>query len=116
VSLYLLAGNIFSLFSLRGILLKRDSIRCTSVTPVGTFTLIALWFASGLDVDLIVSPLTGFVSYADIGTSPEYTFTNPLAIEFGFWAFLISVFLLSHLFLFLRACTQSTVFPFPWLR
>jgi choline-glycine betaine transporter len=34
-------------------------------------------------------PLTEFAGYADIATSPEYGFTNPLAIEFGFWAFLI---------------------------
>ena len=34
-------------------------------------------------------PLTEFAGYADLATSPEYSFTNPLAIEFGFWAFLI---------------------------
>ena len=34
-------------------------------------------------------PLTEFAGYADLKTSPEYGFTNPLAVEFGFWGFLI---------------------------
>jgi choline-glycine betaine transporter len=59
------------------------------VTPVSTFTFIAILFTSGLDVGLIMFPLTEFAGYADIATSPEYAFTNPLAIEFGYWAFLI---------------------------
>lgn len=59
------------------------------VTPVPLFTFIAILFTSGLDVGLIMFPLTEFGGYADTATSPEYAFTNPLAIEFGFWGFLI---------------------------
>lgn len=59
------------------------------VTPVPLFTFIAILFTSGLDVGLIMFPLSEFAVYADLATSPEYGFTNPLAIEFGFWGFLI---------------------------
>ena len=52
-------------------------------------TFIAILFTSGLDVGLVMFPLTEFAGYADINASPEYGFTNPLAIEFGFWGFLI---------------------------
>jgi choline-glycine betaine transporter len=34
-------------------------------------------------------PLTEFPVYADIQKNSEYAFANPLAIEFGFWGFLV---------------------------
>ena len=34
-------------------------------------------------------PLTEFAGYADISANPEYAFSNPIAIEFGYWGFLI---------------------------
>ena len=64
-------------------------MQVVGVTPVKTFTFIAILFTSGLDVGLIMFPLTEFAGYADLAASPEYAFTNPLAIEFGFWGFLI---------------------------
>jgi len=86
---WLSAGILFTFFSIACILFKWGNIRCIGVTPVSTFTFIAILFTSGLDVGLIMFPLTEFAGYADLTTSPEYAFTNPLAIEFGFWAFLI---------------------------
>ncbi len=62
------------------------------VTPVSLFTFIAILFTSGLDVGLIMFPLGEFPVYADTASAPEYSFTNPLAIEFGFWGFLIWAF------------------------
>ncbi|MGQ7845303.1 hypothetical protein ACUNV4_12550 [Granulosicoccus sp. 3-233] len=62
------------------------------VTPVSLFTFIAILFTSGLDVGLIMFPLGEFPMYADTASAPEYGFTNPLAIEFGFWGFLIWAF------------------------
>ena len=62
------------------------------VTPVPLFTFIAILFTSGLDVGLIMFPLGEFPVYADTGSAPEYGFTNPLALEFGFWGFLIWAF------------------------
>ncbi|MFM7121208.1 MAG: BCCT family transporter, partial [Gammaproteobacteria bacterium] len=64
-------------------------LRCIGTTPVSLFTFMAILFTSGLDVGLIMFPLTEFPLYADTVTHPEYAFTNPLAIEFGFWGFLI---------------------------
>lgn len=82
-------GIIFTLLAIVFILYKWGNTRVVGVTPVKTFTFIAILFTSGLDVGLIMFPLTEFAGYADINASPEYAFTNPLAIEFGFWGFLI---------------------------
>lgn len=86
---WLSAGLIFTFAAIAFVLYRWGNIRCVGVTPVKTFTFIAILFTSGLDVGLIMFPLTEFAGYADLATSPEYAFTNPLAIEFGFWAFLI---------------------------
>lgn len=68
------------------------NMRVIGVTPVSLFTFIAILFTSGLDVGLIMFPLGEFPVYADTASAPEYAFTNPLAIEFGFWGFLIWAF------------------------
>ena len=69
------------------------NLECIGVTPVPGFTFIAILFTSGLDVGLIMFPLAwDFPLYADTATEPAYGFTNPLAIEFGFWGFLIWAF------------------------
>jgi choline-glycine betaine transporter len=86
---WLSIGLIFTFTAIAFILYRWGNIRCVGVTPVKTFTFIAILFTSGLDVGLIMFPLTEFAGYADLVASPEYGFTNPLAIEFGFWAFLI---------------------------
>ena len=41
------------------------NLRCVGVTPVPLFTFIAILFTSGLDVGLIMFPLTEFGGYAD---------------------------------------------------
>jgi choline-glycine betaine transporter len=86
---WLSAGILFTFTAIAFVLYRWGNIRCVGVTPVKTFTFIAILFTSGLDVGLIMFPLTEFAGYADLAASPEYSFTNPLAIEFGFWAFLI---------------------------
>ncbi|MCV6593022.1 MAG: BCCT family transporter [Silicimonas sp.] len=65
------------------------NLRAIGVTPVPLFTFIAILFTSGLDVGLIMFPLGEFPTYADPENAAVYGFTNPLAIEFGFWGFLI---------------------------
>ena len=57
--------------------------------PTRFFIFFAILFTSGLDVGLIMFPLTEFPIY---GEEQDYGFTNPLAIEFGFWGFLIWLF------------------------
>ncbi|MCM0613781.1 BCCT family transporter [Marinobacter sediminum] len=89
MTLWLSTGLIFTFAAIVMILYKWWDVQCIGVTPVRTLTFIAILFTSGLDVGLIMFPLTEFGGYSDLSSSPEYGFANPLAIEFGFWAFLI---------------------------
>jgi choline-glycine betaine transporter len=58
-------------------------------TPLSLVAFSAILFTSGLDVGLIMFPLVEFPVYA---AEEAYSFTNPLAIEFGFWGFLVWAF------------------------
>lgn len=89
MTLWLSTGLIFTFAAIALILYKWWDMKCIGVTPVHTLTFIAILFTSGLDVGLIMFPLTEFAGYGNVSESPEYGFANPLAIEFGFWAFLI---------------------------
>ncbi len=89
---WLITGILFTFTAIAFILYRWGNVKLIGVTPVRTFTFIAILFTSGLDVGLIMFPLTEFAGYGDLAASPEYSFTNPLAIEFGFWAFLIWAF------------------------
>ena len=70
--------------------------------PTRFFAFFAILFTSGLDVGLIMFPLTEFPIYE---SDSAYQFTNPLAIEFGFWGFFIWVFY------FLTTCYFCLVEP-----
>jgi glycine betaine transporter len=71
------------------ICLKWRNIECTGPTPLSLMAFCAVLFTSGLDVGLIMFPLVEFPVYA---AENQYSFTNPLAIEFGFWGFLVWAF------------------------
>ena len=71
------------------ICLKWRNIRCVGDTPLSLVAFSAILFTSGLDVGLIMFPLVEFPVYA---AEEAYSFTNPLAIEFGFWGFLVWAF------------------------
>ena len=71
------------------ICIKWHSVVCTGDTPVSLIAFSAILFTSGLDVGLIMFPLIEFPIYA---TEEDYSFSNPLAIEFGFWGFLVWAF------------------------
>ncbi|WP_366508969.1 BCCT family transporter [uncultured Paraglaciecola sp.] len=116
MTLWLSAGILFTFFCIGCILVKWGNIRCTGVTPVSTFTFIAILFTSGLDVGLIMFPLTEFAGYTDIITSPEYAFSNPLAIEFGFWAFLIWSFYFLTCFYFCVLEPKVQFFAIPLVK
>lgn len=92
LNMILSAGLILTFALVVFCVVKWWNLRCIGVTPAPLFTFIAILFTSGLDVGLIMFPLGEFPGYADHATSPEYGFTNPLAIEFGFWGFLIWAF------------------------
>lgn len=89
MNIWLSAGMIFAFLAVVYILVRWGRVRCEGPMPVHPFTFIAILFTSGLDVGLIMFPLTEFPVYADPANSADYGFTNPLAIEFGFWGFLV---------------------------
>lgn len=84
--------------------------------PVRTFTFIAILFTSGLDVGLIMFPLTEFAGYGDTSANPEYGFANPLAIEFGFWSFLIWSFYFLTCFYFCMIEPRVRFFEIPLVK
>ena len=89
MTLWLSAGLLFTFASNLFILFRWRTLECKGPNAVTPLIFIAILFTSGLDVGLIMFPLTEFDTYGNITENPEYSFTNPLAIEFGFWGFLI---------------------------
>ena len=61
-------------------------------------------------------PLTEFAGYADLVASPEYSFTNALSIEFGFWAFLIWGFYFLTCFYFCVIEPRVQFFQIPLIK
>jgi choline-glycine betaine transporter len=61
-------------------------------------------------------PLTEFPVYADLVANPEYAFTNPLAIEFGFWGFLIWSFYFLTCFYFCVIEPKVGFFNVSWVK
>lgn len=86
---------------------------CTGPMPVSLFTFTAILFTSGLDVGLIMFPLLDFQLYAD---EPVYAFANPLAIEFGFWGFLVWGFYFLTTFYFCLVEPQLKLFEIPAIK
>ncbi|ABV86333.1 choline transporter [Shewanella pealeana] len=113
---WLTIGILFTFAAIAFVIYRWGNVKCIGVTPVRTFTFIAILFTSGLDVGLIMFPLTEFAGYADLSTSPEYGFTNPLAIEFGFWAFLIWAFYFLTCFYFCVIEPRVKFFEIPVIK
>lgn len=113
---WLSAGILLTFLSILVILFKWGTVRCEGVTPVSTVTFLAILFTSGLDVGLIMFPLTEFPVYADLVANPEYAFTNPLAIEFGFWGFLIWSFYFLTCFYFCVIEPKVGFFNVSWVK
>lgn len=116
MTLLLSAAILFTFVAIAFVIYRWGNIRCIGVTPVRTFTFIAILFTSGLDVGLIMFPLTEFAGYANVAVSPEYGFTNPLALEFGFWAFLIWGFYFLTCFYFCVIEPRVKFFEIPWVK
>ncbi|WP_409440287.1 BCCT family transporter [Psychromonas sp. GE-S-Ul-11] len=116
MTLWLSTGILFVFAAIAFILYRWGNMQCIGVTPVRKFTFIAILFTSGLDVGLIMFPLTEFAGYADLATSPEYGFTNPLSIEFGFWAFLIWAFYFVTCFYFCVIEPRVKFFEVPLIK
>jgi glycine betaine transporter len=79
-------------------------------TPTGTFTFVALLFTAGLDMGLVMLPLTEFPVYAG---DPVYAFANPLAVEFGMWGPLVWLMYFVSTFYFVALEPKLQVFQIP---
>ncbi|HMB73097.1 MAG TPA: BCCT family transporter [Gammaproteobacteria bacterium] len=89
------------------------NVVCTGPLPASLFTFIAILFTSGLDVGLIMFPLVDFEVYA---TEAPYAFSNPLALEFGFWGFLVWGFYFLTTFYFCIVEPKLRLFEIPAIK
>ncbi|MEM6301738.1 MAG: BCCT family transporter, partial [Pseudomonadota bacterium] len=95
------------------VFLRFPGLRLEGSQPSHTLVFSAILFTSGLDVGLIMFPLTEFPRYE---SEPVYAFANPLAIEFGFWGFLVWAFYFLSTFYFCLVEPRLRLFEIPWLR
>ncbi|HEY5654891.1 MAG TPA: hypothetical protein VIS04_03570 [Woeseiaceae bacterium] len=84
--------------------------RISGSMPASLFAFTAILFTSGLDVGLIMFPLTEFPVYE---TEAAYQFANPLAIEFGFWGFMVWMFYFLTTFYFCVVEPRIKLFEIP---
>lgn len=90
------------------------NLELTGTQPQSLFVFIAILFTSGLDVGLIMFPLAfDYPLYANVEENPAYGFTNPLALEFGFWGFLIWAFYFLTTFYFCAIEPRTRFFDIP---
>jgi len=113
VALILSVAIAVTLLTALALVVGWRNTRCKGAIPVSFFTFIAILFTSGLDVGLIMFPLADFHVYA---TEPEYSFANPLAIEFGFWGFLVWAFYFLTTFYFCIVEPKLKLFEIPLVK
>lgn len=110
-------GVMFAFVLVAFVTIKYWNVRLTGPQPVSLFVFIAILFTSGLDVGLIMFPIAfDFPLYADTATEPAYAFTNPLALEFGFWGFLIWAFYFLTAFYFCAVEPRVKFFENGWVK
>jgi len=100
-------------FSVLGILFYYGRQILHGSHPTKFFAFFAILFTSGLDVGLIMFPLTEFPLYE---AEAVYGFTNPLAIEFGFWGFFIWLFYFLTTFYFCLLEPKLQLFEMPVIK
>ncbi len=89
------------------------NVECVGEIPTSFFTFIAILFTSGLDVGLIMFPMLDFQVYSE---EAAYAFTNPLALEFGFWGFLVWGFYFTTTFYFCIVEPKLQLFKIPLIK
>lgn len=89
----------------------RRVLRGPDASPV--FVFMAILFTSGLDVGLIMFPLTEFPVYE---AEDSYRFTNALAIEFGFWGGLVWALYFLTTFYFCAVEPKLRLFEISWVK
>ena len=110
MSTILSVAIIVTLLTSAFIVVKGHNIICKGPIPSSLFTFIAILFTSGLDVGLIMFPLSEFPVYS---SEEAYQFTNPLAIEFGFWGGLVWGFYFLTTFYFCVIEPKVKLFEIP---
>jgi len=113
MKLILTIAIIITLLTAAVLATKWRNVRCTGPMPVSLFTFMAILFTSGLDVGLIMFPLVDFELFR---AEEIYAFSNPLAIEFGFWAFLTWVGYFLTTFYFCVVEPQLKLFEIPAIK
>lgn len=104
---------IVTLLTSAFIVIKGRNVLCKGEIPSSLFAFLAILFTSGLDVGLIMFPLTEFPVYAE---EQAYAFTNPLAIEFGFWGGLVWGFYFLTTFYFCVIEPKVKLFEIPAIK
>ncbi len=89
------------------------NLRLEGSAPLPLTAFMAILFTSGLDVGLIMFPLTEFPVYE---AETVYGFTNALAIEFGFWGFLVWGFYFLTTFYFCVVEPKLKLFEIGWVK
>jgi len=110
------SGMVFFLLMVAFILVRWGRLSLTGKIPVSTWVFIAILFTSGLDVGLVMFPLTEFPVYANQVDNSEYSFANPLAIEFGFWGFLVWAVYFVTCFYFCALEPRLGFFEISWVK
>lgn len=95
------------------LVLRFRNLRLHGTDPLPLTAFMAILFTSGLDVGLIMFPLTEFPVYE---SEAEYGFTNALAIEFGFWGFLVWAFYFLTTFYFCIVEPKLKLFEIGWVK
>lgn len=109
----LAAASIVVLLTSSFIVLRWGNLRFSGAMPLGAYAFVAILFTSGLDVGLIMFPLTEFPMYE---SEAPYSFANPLAIMFGCWGFLIWAFYFLTTFYFCVVEPKLKLFELRWVK
>jgi choline-glycine betaine transporter len=94
------------------VLLRYGRSRVEGRIPLRAAPFVAVLFCSGLDVGLIMFPLTEYPVYE---SEAAYSFAHPLSIELGMWGLLIWGFYFLTAFYFLRIEPRLQLFKIRWV-
>ena len=116
MSLLVGSGMLCILLVVVLILLRWGRLPLHGKTPVASWIFVAILFTSGLDVGLVMFPLTEFPVYDNLAKNSEYAFANPLAIEFGFWGFMVWAIYFVTCFYFCALEPRLQFFRIRWVK
>lgn len=102
-----------TLFTSLILVVRFRGLKLTGSDSLPLTAFMAILFTSGLDVGLIMFPLTEFPVYE---SEAAYGFTNALAIEFGFWGFLVWGFYFLTTFYFCVIEPKLKLFEIGWVK